>query len=236
MTFAGTTWGVRGLLVVTALAAGLATMGGCGDDDQAPAAGGAGAGGEGGSGAKAGKAVDHGGAGAGGAGAGGAGAGGEAPCDCGPDVNDARIPLACACDAGLCTTFDEDLARYQTDPQLGEPYYVLLGTCDDGYRTLSYEEATEQSRRRTYAADGRMVYDQFGGYGTQIPKACGFSEDFGLGSSTIGEDPSKNCEYCLVTATDEGVGGGGAGGGAGASGSPYYPESLTAPCEPALLE
>ncbi|HEX2872758.1 MAG TPA: hypothetical protein VHP33_15960 [Polyangiaceae bacterium] len=226
------TWGVQGLLVLAGLAAGLATAAGCADDDAVPASGGtggAGAGGEGGSGT-AGKAVSH----------GGAGAGGEATCDCGTDVNVATIPLACACAAGLCTTFAEDLATYLRGQLLAEPNYVLLGTCDDGYRTLSHEEATEQVRKRTYAADGRMVYDYFGGYGgPEMPKACGFTDHLSLGSSTVGEDPSKNCSYCLVTASDEPVddGAGGAGGaGGGASGSPYYPQSLTAPCNAALLE
>jgi hypothetical protein len=116
---------------------------------------------------------------------------------------------------------------------------VLLGTCDDGYRTLRHEEATEQSRQRTYDADGHMIYDRFGGYGpVEMPKACGFTEQLSLGSSTIGEDPSKNCAYCLVTANDEHVRGVGeaTGGAGGAPASPYYPESNTAPCEPSLLE
>jgi hypothetical protein len=106
------------------------------------------------------------------------------------------------------------------------PYYVLLGTCDDGYRTLRYEEATEQGRQRTYDADGRMVYDRFDGISSS---SC---------VSTIGMDPAKNCAYCLVTANDEHVPGidETSGGAAGASGAPYYPESLTAPCDPALLE
>jgi hypothetical protein len=192
------------LVVAAGWAVGLATMAGCGDEDEVQATG-------------------------------GAGAGGETTCDCGADVNAAAIPLACACEAGLCTTFAEDLAMYQRPGHLADPNYVLLGTCDGGYRTLRYEEATEQSRQHTYDADGHMVYDRFGGYGPlDMPKACGFAEQLSLGSVTVGDDSSKNCSYCLVTAHDEGVGEGA--GGAGASASPYYPESLTAPCDPSLLE
>lgn len=222
----------KGLLWVAGLAVGMGATAGCSSDKTT---GGTHVGGEGGGGSTAGEAVGQGGARAGAGDVGGAGASGEASCDCGTDVNAATIPLACACDAGLCSTFADDLATYQRPGFLAEPNYVLLGTCDDGYRTLRYEEASEQVRRRTYAADGRMVYDDFGGYGPiAMPKSCGFTEHLSLGSSTVGEDPSKNCSYCLVTASDEPVGAGGAGG--GASGSPYYPESLTAPCDAALLE
>jgi len=164
---------------------------------------------------------------------------GKASCDCGTDVDAAKIPLACACEAGLCTTFADDLAKYQRSDYLAFPNYVLLGTCDDGYRTLSYEQATEDARRLTYDADGHMVYDRFDGYGgVEMPKGCGFTTHLSLGSSTVGEDPSKNCSYCLVTANDEHVPGiGEANGGAGgASGAPYYPQSRTPPCDPALLE
>jgi len=208
------TWGVNGLVLAAGVALGLATTAGCsGDDDEAPAVAGRGgttAGGQVATGATAGKAAAQ----------GGAGAGGEESCVCGSKLDHGTIPLECACDAGLCTTFEDDLARYQSAPQLGLPYYVLLGTCDDGYRTLRHEEATEQGRQRTYDAEGRMVYDRFDGIS---PSSC---------VTTIGTDPAKNCAYCLVTANDDET----SGGAAGASGAPFYPESLTAPCDAALLE
>lgn len=172
----------------------------------------------------------------GGGGAGGAG-GAPASCDCGDDASRVRVALDCACEHGLCSTFASDLARYQSQNNWGEPYYVLLGTCAQGYRQLRYGEASEQSGTRTYDASGMMVFDQHGGYYSP-PEVCGFDEDEGgLGTITIGsEDPAEACEYCLVVAHDPRTWGGGGEGGGGEGGAPFYEESLTPPCPPEELD
>jgi len=237
----------HGLVLVSALMMmGGGVTAGCSDDDAAAIADG-----KGGSGGEAAGRAGGGEGGAthaiGGSGSGGAnvgGAGGAPQCDCGSDVDQATIPLSCACAAGLCTTFDEDLAKYQSPNRFGWPYYVLLGTCASGYHTLSYEEALEQGGRRTYDAKGNMVYDSFGGYDGVVPDACGFDDQFSLGSVTIGEDPSQDCSYCLLAGEDgppqgsEGGAGGLGGASGGASGSPdrAYPESNTPPCDPSLFK
>ncbi len=157
---------------------------------------------------------------------GGGGAEAVAPCDCGDDPNDVHVPLDCACEHDLCSTFADDLELYQTS-NVVRPSYVLLGTCDGGYRTLSYAQAGEQSGTRTYAASGDMVYDSHGGY-YPAPSACGVEGD-GLGHITIGdEDPATGCALCLLVGADDGQG--------GAGGTPYYPELQTPPCTPADLE
>jgi hypothetical protein len=167
---------------------------------------------------------------------GGHGGGGNTiTCDCG-DERIPRIPLECACDAGLCSTFEEDLVRYQDPGLFGSPYYVLLGTCKDGYRSLSFEEATEQSGRRVFDGEGRMVYDTRVSIGASLPAICGADKPSPSPSVDIGEDPAPECTYCLLAGDDEGAGvpviGQGGGGGAGAAGEPYYPESRTPRCEP----
>lgn len=173
-----------------------------------------------------------GGAGAGGdmarAGGLGGGAGGAPTCDCGDNVEDAKVPLECVCEGGVCEpSFDEVREKYQGG-KFGTPYYVLLGTCADGYRSLSYEEALENAGRTVFDSDGRMVFDRFSGYGDSVPEACGF-EGSGLGSVTIGEDPSHDCTYCLLDGDD--AGSSGAGGSGGEGGEPHYPESKTPRCE-----
>jgi hypothetical protein len=238
------------LLVWGALTLSVGASAGCSDDDDSPgSAGTAGSGGAGGKQSVGGTA--EGGTAEGGAGGGG-GAGGALQCDCGDDVDRAAVPLECACAAGLCTTFEDDLVTYRSG-RFGSPFYVLLGTCASGYRTLSYQEAFgEQGGRRTYDAQGRMVFDLFGGYSGVVPDACGFDDGFSLGTVTIGEDPSKSCRYCLLAGDDAGAdqpGEGGSGGasaggaetgdagsGGGDDGGPVYPESNTPRCQASDLE
>jgi hypothetical protein len=112
---------------------------------------------------------------------------------------------------------------------------VLLGTCAAGYHTLSFQEALEQGGERTYDTNGDAIYDRFGGYDGSVPDACGFDEDFGLGTVTIGANPAQNCSYCLLAGHDDGAGGDGGSGGADTR-EPSYPASLTPPCDPSLLE
>jgi hypothetical protein len=119
-------------------------------------------------------------------------------CDCGDDASDAHLSLQCACAHGLCSTFAEDKAR----PTFALPYYFRLGICAAGYRTLTYKEATEQSRTSTYDADGNLVYASYAGY-YNPPAACAFERESGLGRVTIGEaDPAEMCEYCILAAED----------------------------------
>ena len=230
-------WG-SGVLLVGAVALGVGAIAGCRDDDDVVHAGGGNASVTGTAGRAAGGAGGGAMPGGGGTGAAGAaGAAGKLSCDCGSDVNEATIPLDCACAAGLCPTFQQDLATYRSGLYFSLPYYVLLGTCASGYRTLSFEEATEQGGRRTYDSSGRMVHDYLGGYNGVVPDACGFKEHFSFGSVTIGgEDPATSCTYCLVDGNDQ-PSSDAEGGAAGTSaGAPYYPESKTQPCDPALFE
>jgi hypothetical protein len=203
-------------MALAVLGLSVATLMGCGDDDGEESRGG-----------------DLASAGAAGLGSGA----GALSCDCGEDVNQAHIPLDCACSAGLCTTFADDLAAFRETPlRLGAPYYVLLGTCADGKRTLFYSEATEQTGSRTYDADGRMLYKRFRGYDGAVPAACGFDEPFGLGRVTIGEDTARECTQCLLATDDPNPDGSGGAGGADGDYPGWYPERGTAPCESSDLE
>ena len=143
-------------------------------------------------------------------------------------MNDAHVPLACACAADLCPTFEARLTEYQAPNRFGWPYYVLLGTCADGHRKLRFAEALEQAGESTFDDDGALVYSQFGGYDGEVPAACGFEQEPGLGSITIGEDPAQDCEYCLVAGMDLGAG--------GVGNEPAYQELDTPPCDPKQLE
>jgi len=129
---------------------------------------------------------------------GGGGGAGADSCDCGDDASDAHVSLQCACSQSLCSTFAEDKAQ-QT---FASPYYFRLGICAAGYRTLTHEEATEQSRTSTYDADGNLVYASYAGYYSP-PPACAFERESRLGRVTIGEvDPAETCEYCILAADD----------------------------------
>lgn len=224
--------GIAGLVALLGIVT-LTTMG-CSDDDDAPAgpkggSAGQGAGGEAGANGGTGGTTLIGGAGGQAGGAGEGGGAGALACDCSQDDNSAHVPLECACAAGLCSTLEHDLAAYPES--LGEAYYLLLGSCADGYRTLRYEEAQEQGGTRTYDSTGHMVYESRGPY-VSVPTACGF--DFSFGELVIGENPAQGCSYCLVSARDNGEGG--AGGQGGTAGEPAYPESATAPCTPEQLQ
>lgn len=203
---------------------------GCGrDDDDTGELNGGGAAGSNAESPGGGGSKSDGGAGGGDEVAGAAGLAGEAgnaaTCDCG-DASHPTVPLECVCEGGVCEpAFESALEEYRTR-NFALPYYVLLGTCADGYRSLSFGEATEQSGRRVFDADGRMVFDRFGGYGGIVPVACGF-DNVALGSVTIGEDLSADCSYCLLRGEDGDAGGGGAG---GAGADPFYRESSTPPC------
>ena len=227
-----------------ALSLGVGATVGCNDDHDTSAGGKAGGAGTtaGGAGTTAGDAGMGGKARAGEAGSGEAGSGGvggASQCDCGSDVNQATVPLSCACAAGLCTSFADDLRKYRAPGRFGLPYYVLLGTCAAGSHTLSFAEATEQSGARTYDANGSMVYDHFTGYDGLLPDACGFEAHFSLGSVTIGEDSDQSCSYCLLAGEDppmEKESGAGGAAGANGAGDPYYPESNTPRCDPSVYE
>lgn len=157
---------------------------------------------------------------------------GALSCDCGELVHNAQIPLSCACAAGLCTTFEQDVARYRAEPvRIPSPYYVLLGTCADGYRTIKYENALENSGESTYDADGNLVFRRDRGYEGVVPEACGFETKFLSGNITIGEDPAPECSYCMLVTDDAS-----ANGAAGAGNDPRYPARGTAPCDPSDLE
>jgi hypothetical protein len=230
------------LLILVGSLVGLGAMGGCSDDDDAlPAPAAAGDGGAAGGSASGAAGANPKVGGASGGGGAGAGAGGAITCDCGSDVDAATIPLDCARALGLASTFESDLNLYQNPNRFGWPYYVLLGTCAAGYRTLSFGEALEQDGLRAYDANGDMVYDWFGGYDGRVPDACGFDEEFSLGSVTVGTYPAQDCSYCLLAGHDEGAGGAGGDGGSGGSGGadtrePIYPASSTRPCEASDLE
>jgi hypothetical protein len=114
---------------------------------------------------------------------------------------------------------------------LGLPFYVRLGTCASGYRTLSYEEACENRGARTYDAAGRLVYSSYGPYGS-APSVCGPSSDFadfGIGET----DPARDCTYCIVRQDD----GGGGEGGQSAAVAECYPQLPTyMQCAPNALK
>jgi hypothetical protein len=216
----------RGLGAVGVLALSLSAMAaGCSEDGSSTGQneGGAGAG----DGKPDGGTVSKGGGGSAGEAVGGSDS--DPSCDCGDDVNDAHVPLECACGSGQCSTFETTLERYRAPSSFGSPFYVLLGSCSGGYRKLVYEEALEQAGESTFDAEGALVYSRFGGYSPTVPEACGFAEAPSLGAVVIGEDPSQDCDYCLVVAEEGGVGG-------ASNGEPSYPESTTAPCTPSLLE
>jgi hypothetical protein len=222
-----------------AITCGLCALPACGDDDAPsvggvagaraqdgePDAGGAGAGGSKTSAGDGGVAHTDTGAGGEAGSAGGArpSLGGAPGCDCRRDDNAAYVPLECACAAGWCTTFERDSAALPE--QLGWPYYLLLGTCDGGYRRLVYAEALENGGDRTYDARGRMVYRSEGPYSVSVPDACGFEEPFDFGNLVIGEDPAAGCEYCWLAGEASGAGG------ASGAGEPPYPELGTPPCD-----
>jgi|GEM_PF-6539388 len=230
--------GAASLTVVAVAAA-------CNDADRLPTAAagspsseaGAGGAGEGGTTHRGGQAGD------GGAGhsgttpnAGQAGEGGSAgvpvTCDCGDDPSFVHAPLDCACAAGLCTTLDEDL-KQDFDRLLGWPYIVLRGTCAGGYQVLDHHEACENGGRRTYDAQGKLVYSSYGPYGAPLA-VCESRRDAIFGDFGIGaEDPAKDCQLCVLThANDDGAGG--AGGAAGAAYESCIADDLAkyAPCEP----
>lgn len=137
--------------------------------------------------------------------AGGQGGGaGAFSCDCGEDVNHTQIPLECA----LRTDLRDDIAYYG-EPFGGTPYYALLGTCANGYRTLYYSQGGERSVQRTYDARGDMVYQRFVGYGFHVPEACGFDDSSAFGDHTVGEERAEDCEECLLATDDPDAGGAG---------------------------
>lgn len=222
-----------GWATVLVMSAFLGASVGCTDEDAAEqaASGAAGEAGERAAGGSGGKA-DAGGAGAGGAG--GAGVGGEATCDCRRDDNSAHVPLECACAAWGCTTLAEDASTLPD--QLGWPYYLLLGTCEGGYRQLTYGEAEENSGERTYDATGRLVYRSEGPYSVGVPDACGFEEPFGFGNLVIGEDPATGCERCLLAGERTRPGGVGGEGGTGSGDELPYPQLATSPCSAEVIE
>jgi hypothetical protein len=159
-----------------------------------------------------------------GAGAGGTG-GDSGPCDCGDDPSFVHVPLECAEQHGLITTFQHDLAMYtDEDWQFGSPYYLLHGTCDEGYRTLEFSEAQENAGISTYDPTGNLVYRAYGQYSGPDP-VCTRAPDSNFGNFGIGSvDPAESCTYCLVDSYwDDSLGGAPA-------------EYDTTPCTPSDLE
>lgn len=148
-------------------------------------------------------------------------------CDCGSDPRFVHVPLECAEEHGLITTFEDDLKAFQRGThQLGIPYYVLHGACDDGYRTLEFSEATENGGVTTYDPLGKLVYRSYGPYSSPNP-VCTHAPDSSFGDFGIGlGNPAQGCTYCLVDSDREGIGGA----------PPNDPEYDTQPCSPAELE
>lgn len=106
---------------------------------------------------------------------------------------------------------------------------MLLGICANGYRTLSYEYALENSVLCTYDAQGQLIFQHTRGYGRPLLQACGFEADGTLGRVTIGEDAARDCSYCLLATDDEGEDGAG-------SAYPSYPAPGSRRCESSDLE
>ncbi len=154
-----------------------------------------------------------------------AGAVGAKGCDCGDNPDFVHVPLECAQQHGLITTFEDDLKDFQDGThQLGTPYYVLHGACDDGYRTLEFSEATENGGIYSYDSEGNLVYRSYGPYSSPDP-VCIDPPDTNFGDFGIGAvNPAEGCTYCLVDSHwDESLGGAPA-------------EYDTTPCTPADLD
>ena len=157
--------------------------------------------------------------GAGAGGSGGAGAGGDGPlCDCGDDPSFIHAPLECACRAGYCDTLDPN-PKFQGgyDFGYGWPYVILFGRCTSGHHVVSYGEACENGGRSVYDERGQLAYKSYGPYGNP-PAICAQQGD-GFGNFGIGEnDPSEDCDYCVLGTHDDPVASGAVGGGDGANG------------------